>query len=63
MLASQVISSHSRQRGTHPVTELHHLSYDLLIDAGEDGVSDELHVFACELVHKHLGHRGKADVI
>ena len=33
----------------------------LLVDVGEDGVSDELHVSAGQLVHEHL-ERGEQQV-
>ena len=46
---------------THRVAELHHLGDDLLVDVGEDGVSDELHVSAGQLVHEHL-ERGEQQV-
>lgn len=43
-----------KKTNTNPVAELHHLGDDLLVDTGEDGISDELHVFAGERIHKHL---------
>ena len=46
---------------SHRVAELHHLGDDLLVDVGEDGVSDELHVSAGQLVHEHL-ERGEQQV-
>lgn len=50
-------------RDTYPVTELHHFRDDFLINAGENGVSNELHVFAGELVYKNLETQGESDLM
>lgn len=41
-------------RETHPVIELNHFCDDFLINGGENRISNELHVFVGELVHKDL---------
>lgn len=53
-LEAQTKNCRIKQCCSYPVAELHHFRDDLLVDVGEDGVTNELHVFTSELVHIHL---------